>query len=208
MTALPTTKSQTKPTSTKGTRTSLRDTIVPHAIFLTAAALLSLQGCSGASSAEPNPAAAKPVVAEATAPLKPHVDASQVEAGRYLVRIGGCNDCHTEGYMESNGAKPAESEWLQGSSVGFSGPWGVSYPANLRLRFQAMSEEEFLTLAHEGKGRPPMPWPSLMAMSDQDLKAIYAYVRSLGPKGKMVPAALSPGQKPDTPYVVFAPVMP
>jgi hypothetical protein len=106
------------------------------------------------------------------------------------------------------GKEPAEADWLMGGAVGFSGPWGVSYPANLRLSFQNMSEEQFLDMAHAGQGRPPMPWPSLQAMSDQDLKAIYAYVQSLGAKGETAPAALSPGMKPDRPHIAFVPQNP
>lgn len=44
------------------------------------------------------------------------------ERGKYLVLIGGCNDCHTPGFIESDGKGPAESEWLTGSPVGFRGP--------------------------------------------------------------------------------------
>jgi mono/diheme cytochrome c family protein len=169
------------------------------AVAFASVSALGLAACSG-------PAAAAP---EAVAPKGPHIAAaSQIDAGRYLVKIGGCNDCHTVGFVETNGANPPESEWLTGSPMGYGGPWGVSYAANLRLAFQNMSEEQFLTLAHEGQGRPPMPWPSLMAMSDDDLRAIYAYIRYLGPKGEVAPAPVPPGQKPRTPYVPFVPVMP
>ncbi|MEJ2396973.1 MAG: cytochrome C, partial [Gammaproteobacteria bacterium] len=34
------------------------------------------------------------------------VDKKLLERGRYLVRIGGCNDCHTAGYAESGGKTP------------------------------------------------------------------------------------------------------
>ncbi len=180
---------------------------LPHAAFLVVAAALSLQGCSGSSAAEPAPKAETVVTM-----TRPYVAAgTEIDAGRYLIKVGGCNDCHTPGYVETlmmTGKQMPESDWLQGADVGFSGDWGVTYPANLRLSFQNMTEAEFLTMAHEGKGRPPMPWPSLMAMSDSDLKAIYAYVRSLGPKGQMVPAALSPGVEPDRPHVSFTPIMP
>ena len=141
-----------------------------------------------------------------------HVSAtSDIDAGRYLVKIGGCNDCHTPGYVEQvmmTGKAMPESDWLQGGDVGFSGPWGVSYPANLRLSIQNMDEEQFIELARAGQGRPPMPWPSLQAMSDKDLKAIYAYIKSLGPKGVAAPAALSPGVAPDRPHIAFVPQMP
>ena len=174
-----------------------------HAAFLAAAALLSVQACSRAADATP---------AEASASPKPYISAeSDIDAGRYLVKIGGCNDCHTPGYVEGlmmTGQAMPESDWLKGGDVGFSGPWGVSYPANLRLSVQNMSEEQFLELSRAGKGRPPMPWPSLQAMSDRDLKAIYAYILSLGPAGETAPAALSPGVTPDRPHIPFVPQIP
>ena len=178
-----------------------------HAAFLLVAGALALQGCGGPVSA--SPAVTAPATASAAGrPTERVVANAQIDAGRYLVKIGGCNDCHTPGYVETNGAAPAEADWLLGSPVGFSGPWGVSYPANLRLSLQNMAEEDFLALAHEGKGRPPMPWPSLMSMSDADLSAIYVYIRSLGPKGEPAPAALSPGVTPDRPHVAMMPQMP
>ena len=178
-----------------------------HAAFLVIASLLATQGCGEPVSA--SPAATNPVAATSSGrPGERVVANSQIDAGRYLVKLGGCNDCHTPGFVETNGAAPAEADWLTGATVGFSGPWGVSYAANLRLSFQNMTEAEFLELAHEGKGRPPMPWPSLMAMSDSDLRAIYAYVHYLGPKGEPAPAALSPGVTPDRPYVAMMPQMP
>lgn len=175
--------------------------IYAHAAFVVIAGLLSLQGCS-------KPAAAAPATAEATAGAEHIAAASDVDAGRYLVKIGGCNDCHTPGFAMTNGASPVEAEWLTGDAVGFSGPWGVSYPSNLRLAFQNMDEEQFIEMSRTGQGRPPMPWPSLKAMSDKDLKAIYAYIKSLGPKGEPAPAALSPGVAPDRPHIPFIPQMP
>lgn len=178
-----------------------------HAAFMAFAGALTFMqaGCSGQAAADPNAAAAE------KAPFV-HVSAlSEVDAGRYLIKIGGCNDCHTPGYVEQlamTGKAMPESDWLQGGDVGFAGPWGVSYPANLRLSIQNMTEDQFIELSRAGKGRPPMPWPSLQAMSDKDLKAIYAYIKSLGPKGVTSPAALSPGVAPDRPFILFAPQMP
>ena len=177
-----------------------------HAAFLLVASALAVQGCGGPVSAEPATASATP-----SRPTEMVAARSQIDAGRYFVKLGGCNDCHTPGYVETlmmTGRAMPESDWLMGSDVGFAGAWGVSYPANLRLSFQNMTEEQFLELAHEGKGRPPMPWPSLMAMSDADLRAMYAYIHSLGAKGAAAPAALSPGVEPDRPYFRFEPIMP
>lgn len=183
-----------------------KSNIRAHATFIIAAAMLVLPACGGT-------AGAAPAAAEAGAGAKAmHVSApTDIEAGRYLIKIGGCNDCHTPGYVEGvmmTGQAMPESDWLQGGDVGFSGPWGVSYPTNLRLAFQNMTEEQFIELSRAGQGRPPMPWPSLQAMSEKDLKAIYAYIKSLGPAGEPTPAALSPGVEPDRPHIVFAPQMP
>lgn len=130
-------------------------------------------------------------------------DRATLERGKYLVTIGGCNDCHTPRYPESDGKVP-ESEWLTGVAVGFQGPWGTTYPANLRLALQAMSEDEWLKRARSAM-RPPMPWFNLAAMTDADLKAIYRYIRSLGPRGTPAPQYAAPGQTVTTPYIVFVP---
>lgn len=126
-----------------------------------------------------------------------------VERGRYLIRISGCNDCHTPHYMQNDGSTP-EAQWLTGSPVGFNGPWGTTYPSNLRLVAQSMTEQQWL--AHtRSPMRPPMPTPSLRAMSDDDLRAIYRYIRSMGAAGDPAPAFVPPGQKISTPYFDFVP---
>ena len=127
-----------------------------------------------------------------------------VAAGRYLVVIGGCNDCHTDGYLPSNGAVP-ESEWLKGSTVGFSGPWGTTYPSNLRLAASRMTEDQWVQMLGTRTSMPPMPWPSVSAMRENDRRAIYRYIRSLGEPGAPAPANLPPGQEPVTPWIDFVP---
>ena len=126
-----------------------------------------------------------------------------VERGRYLSIISGCNDCHTPGYLEKSGAVP-EGLWLTGSPVGFQGPWGTTYPANLRLVAASMSEAQWLTHARVAR-RPPMPWFNVREMSDSDLSAIYAYLRSLGAGGDSAPAYVPPGEQVATPYLDFVP---
>jgi mono/diheme cytochrome c family protein len=126
-----------------------------------------------------------------------------IERGRYLVKVSGCNDCHTEGYMQGNGEIPTE-QWLTGSAVGFQGPWGTTYPTNLRLLLNALTEADWLVRAREPK-RPPMPWFNLSAMTDADLIAMYRFVRSLGPAGEPMPVAAAPGEAVSTPYFDFVP---
>jgi mono/diheme cytochrome c family protein len=133
----------------------------------------------------------------------PPEDAGIIERGRYLVRIGGCNDCHTPGYLQSNG-EVSEAQWLTGSVVGFQGPWGTTYPANLRHTALSLTEDQWLARAREPM-RPPMPWFNLRAMTDEDLVAMYRYIVQLGPAGEPAPAAAAPGVEVATPYFDFTP---
>ena len=130
-------------------------------------------------------------------------DARQIERGRYLVGVGACNDCHTPGFNEAAG-KIAQSQWLIGSNVGFQGPWGTSYPANLRLYVQTVSEAQWLARVRQPM-RPPMPWFNLRDMTDADLVAMYRFMRALGPAGEPAPTAAAPGVAVKTPYFDFVP---
>lgn len=127
-----------------------------------------------------------------------------VEEGLRIATIGGCHDCHTDGFAASGGqVDPAKA--LMGSSVGFQGPWGTTYPANLRVVLSKMGEDEFVRYSRELKTRPPMPWFGLHAMTDNELKSIYRYVKSLGEPGEPAPDYVKPGDMPKTPFIVFAP---
>jgi len=130
-------------------------------------------------------------------------DAKQIERGRYLVRIAGCNDCHTGGYRENAGHMP-EKEWLTGGNhLGFRGPWGTTYAPNLRVYMNAVTEDQWVVIAHTAEFRPPMPWFALHAMKEEDLRAIHRFVKHLGPAGGPVPTYVPPGQEPAGPYVLF-----
>ena len=87
-----------------------------------------------------------------------------------------------------------ESEWLTGVPVGFQGPWGTTYPANLRLVVDGLSEAQWLAHARQER-LPPMPWFNLREMTDEDLKAIYAYIRSLGATGDRGARLRRPGRQ-------------
>jgi mono/diheme cytochrome c family protein len=127
---------------------------------------------------------------------------SQVNRGRYLIMIGGCNDCHTANYPASGGKVP-EAQWLTGDALGWNGPWGTTYATNLRLYMQDLSEDQWVKKAKALTARPPMPWFNVQAMSERDLRAMYRFVRSLGPAGQPAPAYLPPGQEPKGPAVRF-----
>lgn len=132
------------------------------------------------------------------------LDPKVVEHGKYLVKIAGCNDCHTPGYLLSEG-KTAEDLWLTGDAFGWRGPWGTTYASNLRNLMQGLSEQQWIIMARNLKARPPMPWFNLNQMEEGDLRAIYQFVRHLGPGGKPAPAFVPPGEEPNPPYALFPP---
>lgn len=83
------------------------------------------------------------------------------------------------------------------------GPWGISYASNLtpdnETGIGGLSEEMFIKTLREGKfmgvGRPllpPMPWQVIGQKTDEDLKAIYAYLRTLKPINNKVPDPVPP----------------
>lgn len=169
--------------------------VVPEPVMLALAlgSTLLVSECDRTQRTEP-PVAAVPYVQAA----------DPVEAGRYLVTIGGCNDCHTAGFPEANGNVP-EAEWLTGVPIGFRGPWGTSYPSNLRLLAQDLTEDAWVQMVHTRQALPPMPWPSLNHMSEADSRAIYRYLQALGPKGERMPLAVGPDREPATPYFNLEP---
>ena len=122
--------------------------------------------------------------------------------GRYVATIGGCNDCHTPGYAMSGGKVP-EKQWLTGDGLGWHGAWGTTYPVNLRLYVQKLDENAWVAKARTLTARPPMPFWALNEMSESDLRALYRFIKGLGPAGEEAPAYLPPGQEPKGPVVTF-----
>lgn len=174
-------------------------TLVRRGQFVTSAFAISiaLAACSGGAETE---------VVEVEEVGPPHVvAASQVEAGRYLLE--GCNDCHTAGYPESGGTVPDDQRFL-GNALAFAGPWGVSYPDNLRLTVANMNEDDWLNLIATREYAPPMPGWALKAWSDEDKLAAFAYLKALGPDGEEMPDPTPPGGTPEMPYVDMTPRMP
>jgi mono/diheme cytochrome c family protein len=88
----------------------------------------------------------------------------------------------------------------------WAGPWGVSFAANITpdnlTGIGAWTEASFIaamrTGKHLGAGRdilPPMPWPGLAQLNDSDLKAIFAYLKSVKPIRNQVPQPIPPPGK-------------
>jgi len=84
------------------------------------------------------------------------------------------------------------------------GPWGVSFAGNISSDESGIgtwTEEQFFTAMREGKYKglktarpllPPMPWPNYIQMTDQDLRAIFAYLKSTKPVKNVVPDPITP----------------
>ena len=84
------------------------------------------------------------------------------------------------------------------TSTAWAGPWGITYTANLTpdqntgigIWDEAMFIKAMRTGRHMGDGRPiqpPMPWPWIAKMTDDDLKAVFAYLKSIPPISNHVP---------------------
>jgi len=146
--------------------------------------------------------AADPVTPTKAATSAKGADTAKLARGRYLVKIAGCNDCHTPGYMASAG-KVDEKLWLTGDTLGWRGPWGTTYASNLRLYFDKITEDQWVKIGRSIETRPPMPWFALRDMAEADLRAIHAYAKSLGPAGGPAPAYLPPDKEPKPPFAQF-----
>lgn len=125
---------------------------------------------------------------------------SAIERGRYVTVVMGCNDCHTPDYLVRRANIPEEN-WLVGSSLGFRSALGTSYPTNLRLLLSSIDEEEWLVIAKQMRRESPMADVMLPETEDRDLRAIYQFIKYLGPKGGPAPTRLPQGVLPSTPYL-------
>lgn len=159
----------------------------------------------------------------------PEVDkAAQLARGKYLVTIGGCHDCHTPWIVlpdgtvgpdmsralsgHPQGIPIQEAAQVKGGSWGwagaqtntaFSGPWGVSFAANLTPDENTgtgiwtfdIFKNTIRNGRHWGVSRPllpPMPWFNYREMTDEDLAAVFAYIHSLPPVRNDVQEPLPP----------------
>ena len=101
-------------------------------------------------------------------------------------------------------SSPTNGEAIMGSTMtAFKLPFGTVYAQNLTPDVEtglgSWTEEMFIkamrTGKHMGAGRPilpPMPWNFVGDMSDDDLKAIFAYLHSLPPIKNAVPQPVAP----------------
>jgi hypothetical protein len=168
----------------------------------------------------------KPVADAAKATVPTNEDL--VKRGEYMVKITGCNDCHSPKKMGAQGPEIIAETLLSGypadrSIVKFdskliksgfpmfypdltaaAGPWGISFAGNLtpdETGIGDWTEEQFKKALTQGKFKgldasrmllPPMPWVNYTTMADSDVKAIFAYLKSIKPVKNIVPQAITP----------------
>ena len=177
------------------------------------------------------PAAAADPPAKGQLP-PPVVD--RILRGKYLVDTGGCGDCHTPWKIGKNGPEPDVARLLSGhpeslkmppapklptgpwmvvvsaTNTAWSGPWGVSYTANLTPDvgtglggWTAKQFADTMRLGkHLGVGReilPPMPIPAYKNFNDADLELIFAYLQSIPAVKNKVPAPQPPAAAASAP---------
>ncbi len=113
---------------------------------------------------------------------------------------------HPEGVAVAAPPPPLDAPWAVGATgtfTGWAGPWGVSFAANLTPDAETglgnWTAQNFVEAMrsgrHMGRGRPilpPMPWPNLRQMTDADLQAVFAYLRSIPAIQNRVPDPLPP----------------
>jgi mono/diheme cytochrome c family protein len=114
------------------------------------------------------------------------------------------------GHPEDTKLPPPELKpgpWFAATAgmTAWAGPWGISYAANItpdtNTGIGIWTEEMFLstmrTGKHMGAGRPllpPMPWQASAQLTDDDLKAMFAYLKSIPALKNRVPEPVLPNQ--------------
>lgn len=134
--------------------------------------------------------APKPVEATVMAPARN----DSVAYGKYLAKVGGCHECHTP--HDEKGQLIAGMDFAGGWEM--KGPWGRNFTANLTPHAETFvgraTREEFIgrfkSFANMNASNAPvppkgrntiMPWLAYSGMTEQDLGAIYDYLKTVKP---------------------------
>jgi mono/diheme cytochrome c family protein len=141
-------------------------------------------------------------------------DAAQIARGKYLVRLGGCTDCHTPGHFFG---KPDSARFLGGSDVGFEIPnvgafAGPNLTPDKTTGLGNWTTQQIVTAMTTGVRPdkrvlvPIMPYAALSQLTTEDATAIAVFLKSLPPVQNKVPGPFVNGTKPS--FFVFRLVPP
>ncbi|MGV3529626.1 MAG: diheme cytochrome c-553 [Flavisolibacter sp.] len=172
-------KASAETTDVNATTTISRDSLIHRGEYLVA-----IMGCNDCHSPK------------VMGPQGPQIDSSRLLSG------------HPADLKTSAAPADALQSWvlLSHSGTAAVGPWGTSYAANISSDETGIgnwTEEQFFKAIREGKYKgmdntrpllPPMPWQAYRDASDEDLKAIFAYLKSTPPVDNNVPAPQPPAQ--------------
>jgi hypothetical protein len=119
-----------------------------------------------------------------TQPSPPPDDSTPEKRGEFLVTVSGCGDCHTP----MKRGNPLPGMYLAGGQI-FEGPWGRAATANITPGPSGISYYDqalFVQVMRTGyvKARalsPIMPWWLFRSLDEDDLKAMFAYLRTIKP---------------------------
>jgi len=113
---------------------------------------------------------------------------------------------HPEALVMPTAPKLAAGPWLgtfAATMTAWAGPWGVSFTMNLtpdpETGLGKWTAQTFIDAMRSGRvmgrGRqilPPMPYLALRSLTDDDLKAIFAYLQSIPRLSNRVPDPIAP----------------
>lgn len=118
-----------------------------------------------------------------------------LERGRYLATIMDCGGCHTTGSFIGH---PEPTQYLAGSDQGWAVPDGVFWPSNITSDDETgigrWSKDDIVTLLRTGvtpdkrEVAPMMPWRAYRALTDADVDALAAFIKSVPAVRHAVPA--------------------
>jgi len=156
-------------------------------------------------------------------------DQQMIERGKFLVTVGGCDDCHTPKNFGPKGPEMDMIRRLSGHPAGMEippvdtslihqwvyfshdlttavGPWGITFSANLtpdnatgigtwqpEMFIAAMKTGKHLGVAEGRPILPPMPWQNMAQLPEEDLRSMFAYLKSLPAVKNKVPDPMPPG---------------
>lgn len=206
-------------------RPPFRTAILALAAVLVAPWAVSAAKANGDGAPTPTTTTGQPMVKGGTAGPGAAPGGDPVARGRFLAEVLGCVDCHTPrtrdgkrepallmaGHRAGDPVPPAwtEAHGTQGigmlvstAGTAYSGPWGITYARNLTpdpvTGIGNWNEEAFVYILREGTLKPPMPNLLYGNLSDDDLKAIFAWLRTLPAVKNLVPfRTLAPPRLPE-----------
>src|SRR5687767_4248710 len=185
---------------------SLRVSVNRWAVMMAAPALVAVAAFGVKASGVPEAPQAKPDLVkrgeylvnamgcnDCHTPMKMGANGPEYDTARYL-----------SGHQETEKLPPPPAPtgpWMVTVSISgtaWSGPWGISYTQNItpdpETGIGNYTEAQFIQTIRDGKkqgrGRdilPPMPWPAFKNLTDDDLKSIYAFLRTVKPLKNKVP---------------------